>query len=302
LRVVLVLGQKQPEESVSMEATSENDRPNKSGLKSILLVGTMSISLLSLNFFGLYTLLGTVPSDKLAPIFVLGVGAFFSQFVLLGMVAGFLPYSLPRRLATPSLVVLAIYLECKSFEQQASPRTLEVGIAYLVVLGFLVSAVSFSGMRAVFGFRLQRVCEVAGQSHESFRHFGIVDILTITAAVAVVLNLVRLDGLPMEVSLPIIIASLIIFPVLALLFGPLHLFAICDKARIQNYVFGLVLVVFLLPAVLMFLAESFGGRRDTAPYLFCLSLGCEAAWLIWLRCIRLLGFRVVRRTAGSKVP
>ncbi len=281
-----------------MEVPSENDIPNNSRLKRILMVGIMSFSLLSVNLIGLYTLLGTGPSDKLAPIYVLGVGAFFTQFVLLGMVAGLLPYSLPRRLASPSLMALALYVECKTFEQQVSPRTFEVGIAYLVVLGFLVSVVFFSGLRAIFGFRFQDGTEVGRQSHESFRHFGIVDILTVTAVVAAALTLLRLDAAAMKLALPILVTSFIIFPVLAILYGPLHLFAICDKTKIRLCVFGLILVVILLPAVLIFAAKLLGGSRETAPYLFCLTIGSEATWLIGLGCMRLLGFRLVRRAAG----
>jgi len=270
------------------EGPPEPKLPSLSKQNRILLVCLMSISLLATNFIGLSTLLGTGPGDELAPLFILGVGAFFSQFVLLGMYAALLPYSFPGRLALPMLLTLFLSVECKYFSK---PFLLN-GLASATLLGFFASGFFFSLLHSWLGFRLHDQGNQNTKPRESFGRYGIIDILTVTFSVAVVLTVNRIDS--GEYGLQILLISFLAFALSAMLYAPFHLFAMCDKTKIWFCVSGLFIVVIVLPILLMMSVDFLGGKRDTAPYSFCLTFGAEATWLIGLGCMRLLGFRLVR--------
>ncbi len=242
---------------------------------------------LTVNYVGLASLLGTGPSDRLAPVFVLFVGTFWTQFQLLGFFAAFLPYRLHLRLFFPLVFVLALCLELRQFNK---PFGLD-GIAFALLIGFVTSWVGFLIFRAVRGLRMQSVGEDM-RDDESLSRFGILDIMTTTFLVAIVFTFMRLDAV--ESGPFVFLRSAIGYSVLLILYAPMNFWLFGDRRRIALGLSFMFLIIVLVPSLVAIVAMNNSSMRDENwPFLYCLSLGPEAAWLIGLGCMYALGFRLV---------
>lgn len=244
------------------------------------------LCVLAANHIGLAALLGTGPSHRWAPVFVLGVGMFWTQFQLLGLYAAFLPYRLYWRVFFPLAFVLALCLELRQFYK---PFGLG-GVAFAVLIGFVSSLVGFLTFRAVRGLRFQSVDEEF-RNGESPTRFGIPDIMTTTFLVAIVFAVMRVDAI--ESGLYVFLLSAVGYSVLLILYAPMNFWLFGDRRRIVLGLSFMFVVVVLLPTLCGLAAAMNAPRMNHWPFLFCLTFGAEAAWLIGLGCMHALGFRLV---------
>ena len=249
-------------------------------------------SVLAANYVGLASIFGTDPSDRLAPIFVLCVGMFWTQFQLLGFFAALLPYRLYWRLFFPLALVIALCLELRMVNE---PFRLD-GIAFASLIGFVSSWAIFLTFRAVRGLRLQSI-EEDMRDGESLSRFGIVDIMTTTFVVAIVFAVMRLDAV--ESGPFVFLISAIGYSALLILYAPMNFWLFGDRRRIVLGLSFMFLIVVLVPSLIAIVAMSNTSLRDgNWPFPFFLTLGPELAWLIGLGCMKALGFRLV---SGKKL-
>ena len=249
-------------------------------------------SVLAANYVGLASIFGTDPSDRLAPIFVLCVGMFWTQFQLLGFFAALLPYRLYWRLFFPLALVIALCLELRMVNE---PFRLD-GIAFASLIGFVSSWAIFLTFRAVRGLRLQSI-EEDMRDGESLSRFGILDILTTTFLVAIVFAVMRLDAV--ESGPFVFLISAIGYSALLILYAPMNFWLFGDRRRIVLGLSFMFLIVVLVPSLIAIVAMSNTSLRDgNWPFPFFLTLGPELAWLIGLGCMKALGFRLV---SGKKL-
>ena len=239
------------------------------------------------NYVGLASLLGTDPSGSLAPIFVLCVGMYWTQFQLLGFFAALLPYRLYWRLFFPLAVVLTICLELRMFN-----KTFRVdGIAFASLIGFVSSWAIFLTLRAVRGLRLQSIEEDI-RDGESLTRFGILDIMTTTLVVAIVFAVMRLDAV--ESGPFVFLTSAFGSSAVLILYAPMNFWLFGERRRI---VLGLSIMFFIIvlgPSSFVIVAMSYTSlREENWTIFYCVTLGPEVAWLIGLGCMKALGYWLV---------
>ncbi len=240
------------------------------------------------NYVGLASLLGTDPSGRLAPIFVLGVGMYWTQFQLLGFFAALLPYRLYWRLFFPLAIVLALCLELRLFNERFGLD----GIAFASLTGFVSSWVGFLIYRAVRGLRLQSI-EEDMRDGESVSRFGIEDIMTTTFVVAIVFAVMRLEAV--ESGPFVFLISAFWHSALLILYAPMNFWLFGERRRIVlglSFMFFIVVLVPSLCGIVAAMNDPYINYENWA-ILYCLTLGPELAWLIGLGCMKALGFRLV---------
>ncbi len=242
---------------------------------------------LTVNYVGLASLLGTGPESVWAPVYLLGVGMFCTQFQLLGFFAAFLPYRLYWRLFFPLALVIALCLELRLVNERFGLD----GIAFASLIGFVTSWVGFLIFRAVGGLRLQSVGEDMRDA-ESLSRFGILDIMTTTFLVAIVFTFMRLDAV--ELGPVVFLGSAFGYSNLLILYAPMNFWLFGERRRIVLGLSFMFLIVVLVPSLVAIVAMGESSMRvENWLFLYCLTLGPELAWLIGLGCMYALGFRLV---------
>jgi hypothetical protein len=259
----------------------------------------ISSCLLIVNFLGLGALLGTGPSDTLAPLFVIGVGAFWSQVQLLGLFAAFLPCALHRRMLMPVGLILALCAEIFYFYRRVATE----GIPYVLLVGFFFNLIIFSLIRAFFGLEMHDQNHGSKTSPRSHARFGIRDLFILTMVVAMCLIMQRIEfnyrmSMGMEsqaVHLVFTIAAPLLYLTTMILFALPH-FILGIHRSPKRIAVSLVWVAFAVLGVPLLVIGVVVATRTVVnfqnwPYLFCLTLGAELAWLVGIGCMKLLGLR-----------
>jgi hypothetical protein len=150
----------------------------------------ISSCLLIVNFLGMGSLLGTGPSDTLAPLFVIGVGAFWAQFQILGLFAALLPFALRWRLLITIGLTLALCGEIFCFYSRVGTES----IPYVLLIGFVSSSIFFLVVRAFFGLEMHGQNQDSRTSTKSHARFGIRDLFILTIVVALCLIMQQIES------------------------------------------------------------------------------------------------------------
>jgi hypothetical protein len=259
----------------------------------------ISTCLLIVNFIGLESLLGTGPSDALAPLFVIGVGAFYVQFQILGLFAALLPGALHWRMLLPIGLTLALCAEVFYFYRRVGTE----GIPYVLLVGFFSSLVFFSLIRAFFSLEMNDLNQDSKAALQSHMRFGIRDLFVLTIVVALCLFMQRVESSyrmsmgmkSQDAHLVLTIAVPLLFLATAILFAPPHFVLGINRSpkRIVVSLFWIAFAVLGVPLLIIgvVIATRTIVNFQNWPYLFCLTLGAEATWLVGLGCMKLLGLR-----------
>lgn len=259
----------------------------------------ISICLLIVNFLGLESLLGTGPSDALAPLFVIGVGAFCVQFQILGLFAALLPGVLHWRMLVTVGLTLALCAEMFCLYERIGIE----GIPYVLLVSFLSNLVFFSLVRALFGLEMHDLNQAPKAPHKSHARFGIRDLFVLTIAVAMCLIMQQIESTyrmslgkeSQDVHLVFTIAVPLMFLATAILFAPPHFMLGFNRSpkRLVVSLFWIALAVLGVPllTIVVVISTRTIVNFQNWPYLFCLTFGAEATWLVGLGCMKLLGLR-----------
>jgi hypothetical protein len=260
-----------------------------------VLLGIAILALIGMNALGLKTLLGTGPSDKLASVFVFGVGMFWTQFQLLGMLAALAPGSKILRAVIPFSVLLILLGTLTCFIGPFGYIGQNGSEACVIAMtGFLANWILFIAVRSICDLRFHAAD--AEQENTAKASFGILDLLIVTTVCAVFLALLGNDLNTSTLTTGLI--SAISYIVLTLLLMPLNLMLSRDRRSIVKKTVWFSLVVLGIPTVaaacLVALFPSVPAEQW--PFLYCLILGSEAAWLITFAMARWMGYHFVSKS------